>query len=112
MILFSVVINLSLLLIVDAITSENLTQPDDPRITQLPATHYECSKQNNLRQFCLNWFRKCTQDTSGIEFSRTFAPVFIRAKAKTKKVFRCSATSQKSRVFCAQGAQDEIYIHN
>ena len=51
MILFCVVFNFSSLQIADAITSENLIPPDDPRITQLLATQYDGSKQYNLGQF-------------------------------------------------------------
>ena len=47
--LFSVTLNFSLLQMADAITSEKNFQPDDVRITQLLATHYDCSKQYKLR---------------------------------------------------------------
>ena len=40
---------------IHTITSGESVQPDDPRIPQLQATHYECSKQDNLRQF--SWTR-------------------------------------------------------
>ena len=54
MILFSVILHFSLLQIADANTSEKLVQPDDPRITQLLATHNDRSKQYQLRQCSLN----------------------------------------------------------
>ena len=88
-----------------------MIQPDDPTITQLLATHYDCSKQYNLRQFSLTRVQKCTQTDSEIEYTRTYALVVNRPKAKKLKIFRRSATIQKTRVFCAQGAQDNYYRH-
>ena len=42
-----IIFSFSSLQTVDAITSEYLIQPDDPRFAQLLATHYDCSKQYN-----------------------------------------------------------------
>ena len=67
MILFFVILKSSSLQITAAITSKNLFQPDDPWITELPATHYDCSKQNNLRQFSLSGVEKCAQAHSETE---------------------------------------------
>ena len=52
---------------------------------------------------------KGTQSASEHEQTGTFASVFISAKAKRVKVFRCSATVQKTRIFCAQGAHHKWY---
>ena len=60
-ILFSVIFIFSMLQIADAITSENLIQPDDSLITERLATHYDCSKQYNLKQFSFTRVQKCTQ---------------------------------------------------
>ena len=70
-----------------AITSGNLTQPDDSWITQLLRTHYECSRQYNLRQFSLTRVQKCTPAPSEIENAGTIAAVFIRAKGKSLELF-------------------------
>ena len=51
MVSLSVIFDFPILQIADAITCENLLQPDDPRITQLLATHYDNSKRYNLRLF-------------------------------------------------------------
>ena len=48
MTLFSVLLHFSLLQIADAMTSDNLVQPDDPRVTQFIATH-DRSKRYYLR---------------------------------------------------------------
>ena len=108
--LLSITFQFSLLQNADAIISVLLIQPDDPTFTQLLATHYDCSKQYNLRQFSSTRVQKCTQTDSEIEYTRTYASVVNRPKAKKLKIFRRSATIQKTRVFCAQGAQDNYYI--
>ena len=112
MISLSVIVHFSSVQIADAITSENLIETNDPRITQLLATHYDCSIQYNLRQFSLTWVQKCTQAPSEKEFTGNFASVFIRAKVKKIKAFRCSATIQKTRVFCVQGAHNKNFRHD
>ena len=53
--------------IADAISLENSIEPEDPRIIQIEATHYGCSKQNNLRRLSLPRVQKCTQAPSEIE---------------------------------------------
>ena len=93
--------------IANAITSESLIQLDDPRKNHFLATHYDCSKQNNLIKFSLTQFEKSTKALSENEYTRTFASVCIRAKAKRFKAFRCSSTIRQTRVFCAQGAHDK-----
>ena len=46
---FSVIMNFFLLKTAITLTSEIIVQPDDPWITLLIATQYDCSKQYNLR---------------------------------------------------------------
>ena len=55
---------------IHSITSDNFVSPDDPRITKLLASHYDCSKQYNLRQFSLTRVQECNQAPSEIEHSR------------------------------------------
>ena len=112
MLLLSVKFNFSSLQIADAITCENLIQPDDPRINQILATHYGCSKQYNLIQFSSIRVQNSTRAPSEIEYTTTFASVIIRAKAKIIKASRCSATVQKNRIFCAEGAHHKWYRHD
>ena len=111
MILLSVIFNFSSLQIADAITSENWFQPDNPRIFQLLATLYDCSKQYNVRQFGWTRVQKCTQAASENEYTRTFASVFARAKAKRIEASRCSATVQKNRILCVEGPHHNWYTH-
>ena len=67
MILLSVILNSSLLKLADAFLSESLMQLDDPRITQLLATHSDCSKQYKLKQFSLTRSKNFTLAPTEIE---------------------------------------------
>ena len=67
MIFFSVILFFSLVQTTTTITSENLIQPDIPRITQIQASHYDCSKQYNLRLFSLSPEQECTQAPSDLK---------------------------------------------
>ena len=112
MTLFSVTLGFSLLEIASAIISEALIQLGGPRITQPLATHYECSKQNNVRHFSFTRVQKSNQAPAEIEWTGTLASVFCFAKAKRIEAFRCFTTIQKTRVFCAQGAHDKKIRHD
>ena len=89
-----------------------MIQPDDLRLTQLQATNFDCSKQYSLRKFSSTRLQNCNEAPSAIEYTRTFASVFIGAKVKIKTAFRCSATIQKTPVFCALGAYDKKSRHD
>ena len=93
-------------------TSENLVQPDHPTIHQLLATQCDCSKQYNLRQFSLTRWQKCTQERSGIDYTRTFVSLITPATAKKTKTLRCSSTIENTWLLCAQGAHDKFYRHD
>ena len=89
-----------------SIDPDNFVSPDDPRITKLLASHYDCSKQYNLRQFSLFRVQECTQATSEKENARVFSSVYIKVKVKRIKAFRCVTDLQKIVVpYCAQGGQ-------
>ena len=112
MLLLSVIFNFLSVQIADAIASQNLTQLYDPRITQLLGSQYDCSKQYNLRKFSLTREQKCSQVPAEKECTRRTVSVFIRAKVKRMKVFRCSVTVQENGNFCAQTAHDRYYRQN
>ena len=67
MILFSLILIFLLLRTADATTSGKLIQIEDLSITQLLATHYDCSKQCNLRQVSLTRVQKSTRAPAEIE---------------------------------------------
>ena len=76
MILFSVKIISSLLQIANTITSENLIQPDDLRITHSLATHYDSWKEYNLRHFSLSLVQKCTGAPSENNYTKESSSVY------------------------------------
>ena len=109
---FSIVLMFSGPQTAHAITSENLFQLADSRLTQFLATHCDCSKQNNPRQFSWTRVQRLTQVPSEIECTRRFAAVFVHAKAKRIKTFCCYATIEKTKVFCAEGAFGKVERHD
>ena len=54
-------------------------------------SHYDCAKQNNLRQFSLLIVEPCKQEPSDIQHTKTQATVYVRAKAKRIKASKCEA---------------------
>ena len=86
------------------ISFEILIQTNDLRSTQLLGTLYDCSKQVHVKQF--SWTPAVDRKPvlSENENITLFAFVFVRPKAKKTISFRCSATVQKIRALCAQGA--------
>ena len=82
--------------------TENYLPSVDPNITNLMVSHYECAKQHNLRQFNLLNVKQCTESPSDIKAS-VKALVYVRAKAKRIKAFKCVAFAKKEREICFQG---------
>ena len=72
---------------VDTTNSENHISNQDPNILNLMVSHYDCAKQNNLRQFSLLNVEPCKQAPSDIQHTKTQATVYVRAKAKRIKAF-------------------------
>ena len=66
-------------------SSSDHVDPNDPHISDLLVSHYECSKQHNLRQFSLTRVQPCAQAPSAFESTRAIVNVFVRAKAKRLK---------------------------
>ena len=65
-------------------------------------SHYDCAKQNNLRQFSLLNVESCKQAPSDTQHSKTQATVYVRAKAKRIKAFKCEAYIKTAKVWCSQ----------
>ena len=76
---------------VDTTNSENHISDQDPNILNLMVSHYDCAKQNNLRQFSLLNVEPCKQAPSDIQHTKTQATVYVRAKAKRIKAFKSEA---------------------
>ena len=65
---------------VDTTNSENHISDQDRNILNLMVSHYDCAKQNNLRQFSLLNVEPCKQAPSDIQHTKTQATVYVRAK--------------------------------
>ena len=84
--------------------TENYLPSDDPNITNLMVSHYDCATQHNLRQFNLLNVKQCTEAPSDIQHASVKARVYVRAKAKRIKAFKCVAYAKKERKICFQGS--------
>ena len=84
--------------------TDNYLPSDDPNITNLMVSHYDCAKQHNLRQFNLLNVKQCTEAPSDIKHASVKARVYVRAKAKRIKAFKCVAYAKKERKICFQGS--------
>ena len=67
-------------------------------------SHYDCAKQHNLRQFNLLNVKQCIEVFSDIKHASVKASVYVRAKAKRIKAFKCVAYAEKKRKICFQGS--------
>ena len=67
---------------ITASDTENYLTSDDPKITNLMVSHYDCAKQHKLRQFNLLNVKQCTEAPSDIKHASVKARVYVRAKAK------------------------------
>ena len=86
----------------DTANPENHISPQDPNILNLMVSHYDCAKQNNLRQFSLLNVEPCKQAPSDIQNTKTQATIYVRAKAKRNKAFKCKAYIKTEKVWCSQ----------
>ena len=82
----------------DTTNSENHSSDQDPNTLNLMVSHYDCAKQNNLRQFSLLNVEKCKQAPSDIQHTKTQATVYVRAKTKRIKAFNCEAYIKTEKV--------------
>ena len=80
----------SLLLVVSQNTpSSDHVDPNDPHISDLLVSHYDCSKP-------------CVQAPSAFETTRAIVNVFVRAKAKRLRAWTCEAYVKREKFVCAQ----------
>ena len=54
-------------------------------------SHYDCAKQNNLTQFSSLNVEPCKQAPSDIKHTKIQATVYVSAKGKRIKDFKCEA---------------------
>ena len=62
-------------------------------------SHYNCAKQHNLRQFNLLNVKQCTEAPSDIKHASVKARVYVRAKTKRIKDFKCVAYAKRKEKF-------------
>ena len=86
----------------DTTNPENHMSPQDPNILNLMVSHYDCAKQNNLRHFSLLNVEPCKQAPTDIQHTKTQATVYVRAKTKRIKAFKCEAYIKTEKVWCSQ----------
>ena len=87
---------------VDTTNPENRISEQDPSILNLMVSHYDCAKQNNLREFSSLNVEPCKQAPSDIQHTKTQATVYVRAKAKRIKAFKCEAYMKTEKFWCSQ----------
>ena len=77
-------------------------------------SHYDCAKQNNSRQFSLLNVEPCKQAPSVIQHTKTQATVYVRAKAKRIKAFKCEAYIKTEKICCSQTFHlvDDTTVYN
>ena len=66
-------------------------------------SHYDCEKHHNLRQFNLLNVKRCTEVPSNIQHANVKARVYVRAKTKRIKAYKCVAYAEKGRTICFPG---------
>ena len=86
------------------INTEKYLQSEDPNITTLLGSHYDCKKQHNLRQFNLSNVKQCTEAPSNIQHASVQARLYVGAKAKRIKDYKCVTYAKKERKICFQGS--------
>ena len=75
--------------------TENYLPSDDPNITNLMVSHYDCAKQHNLRQFNLLNVKQCTEAPSDIKHASVKARVYVRAKLNASKLLNVLRMQRK-----------------
>ena len=83
-------------------SSSDHVNPKGPHISDLLVSHYDCSKQHNLRHISLTRVQPCSQAPSSFESTRAIVNVFVRAKAKRLKARTCEAYVKPEKFVCAQ----------
>ena len=79
-------------------TDDNHNLPsDDTNVTNLVVSPYGCEKQYNFRQFNLLNVKHCIEAPSNIQHANVQARVYVRAKAKRVRAFKCEAHAKKER---------------
>ena len=73
--------------------------------------HYDSETQHNLRQFNLLNVKQCTEAPSNIQHANVKARVYVRAKTKRNKAYKCVAYAKKKRKICFQESVKYRHVH-
>ena len=65
--LHSFILTITSIVPISPTDTEKIFPSDDPNITNLMVSHYDCEKQQKLRQFNLLKFKQCTEAPSNIQ---------------------------------------------
>ena len=103
-VLHSIILPFTLTIPITPTTTENYLQLDDPNFTNLMVSHYDCEKQRYLRQYNFSNVKQCTEAPSNIQHASVKARVYVRAKAKRIKTYKCVAYAKKERKICFQSS--------
>ena len=74
--------------------STDIVEPYDSHICDILESHYDCSKQHNLRQFCSTRVQPCAETPSAFESTL--------AIAKRLKTWTCEPYVKHAKFVCAQ----------
>ena len=92
LILYSNLFNFTFSIPITPSDKENYLPSDDPNFTNLMVSHYDCAKQH---KFKLHNVKHCTEAPSDIKHASVKDRVYVRAKAKRIKAFKCVAYAKK-----------------
>ena len=95
--LYSSLISFTSTIPITTTNTDNYLQSDDPNTTIFMVSHNDCEKQHTLRQFNLLEVKQCTEAPSNIQHASIKARVYVRAKAKRIKAYKCVAYAKKER---------------
>ena len=83
--------------------TDDYLPPDDPNITNLMVSHYDCEKQQFETIQFIN-VKPCTEASSNIQHVKVRARVYVRAKTIRVKAFKCEAYAKKEKKICFQSS--------
>ena len=81
--------------------TENYLSSDNPNITNLMVSHYDCAKQHNLRQFNLLNVKQCTEAPSDIKHASVKARVYLK-KLNASKLLNVSLMPKRKERFVSK----------
>ena len=94
-VLHSFVLTLTSTIPISPTDKENYFPSDDPNVTNLMVSHSDCEKRHILRQFNVLNVKQCTEAPCNIQHTSFNARVYVRAKTKLIKAYKCVPHAKK-----------------